>query len=124
MIVDSVLNSFAPAGLTTYVIPDSVTKIGDFAFYYCYELTSVTIPNSVTMIGRNAFAVCGRLASIYCKPTTPPAVATDVNYWSAFDSNASDRTIYVPHNSVEAYKTAPHWSDYADAIVGYNFGEN
>ena len=35
-----------------------------------------------------------------------------------FDNNASDRKIYVPAASVEAYKTADYWSEYADAIVG------
>ena len=38
-----------------------------------------------------------------------------------FENNASGRKIYVSAESVEAYKTAVGWSDYADAIVGYNF---
>ena len=38
-----------------------------------------------------------------------------------FNYNASGRKIYVPMKSVEAYKSATYWSDYADAIVGYNF---
>ena len=38
-----------------------------------------------------------------------------------FYSNASGRKIYVPMESVEAYKNAEGWSDYADAIEGYNF---
>jgi len=39
-----------------YTIPDSVTSIGDSAFFYCYSLASVTIPNSITFIGEDAFA--------------------------------------------------------------------
>ncbi|MFZ0829383.1 MAG: leucine-rich repeat domain-containing protein [Verrucomicrobiia bacterium] len=38
-----------------YAIPNTVTKIGDYAFYNKYVLNSVTIPNSVTSIGENAF---------------------------------------------------------------------
>ena len=38
-----------------------------------------------------------------------------------FDKNASERKIYVPTKSVLKYKTARYWSDYADAIVGYDF---
>jgi hypothetical protein len=38
-----------------------------------------------------------------------------------FDSSASGRTIYVPRNYVSAYKSASGWSDYAWAIVGYDF---
>lgn len=38
-----------------------------------------------------------------------------------FDKSASGRKIYVPHNSVSAYKSAEYWSDYASYIVGYDF---
>ena len=64
LIIDGVLNSFAPAGLTSYTIPDSVTLIGDDVFYSCDSLTSVTIPDSVTSIGANAFRGCTSLTSI------------------------------------------------------------
>ena len=72
LIVDGVLNSFAPAGLTEYTIPDSVTTIGDYAFASCDALTSVTIGNSVTTIGRRAFYKCSALKSV----TIPNSVTT------------------------------------------------
>ena len=59
LIIDGVLNSFAPAGLTEYVIPDSVTSIGGQAFLECSNLKSVTIPNSVTSIREHAFRSSG-----------------------------------------------------------------
>ena len=116
LIVDGKLIAFAPAGLIEYTIPDSVTKIGEIAFYYCTSLTSVTIPDSVTSIGKWAFAVCSSLTSVYCKPTTPPAGGSCMFY-----SNDSGREIYVPAASVEAYKLAEYWSDDASDIVGYEF---
>ena len=49
--------------LTSITIPNSVTSIGDCAFW-CSGLTSITIPNSVTNIGENAFSCCFDLTSI------------------------------------------------------------
>ncbi|MGN1315965.1 MAG: leucine-rich repeat protein [Acutalibacteraceae bacterium] len=49
---------------TEYAFPDSVTSIGDSAFYYCKSLTSITIPNRVTSIGNYAFYYCTSLTSV------------------------------------------------------------
>lgn len=46
------------------VIPDSVEKIDEYAFYLCKKVTSITIPDSVVEIGRNAFAYCESLTEI------------------------------------------------------------
>ena len=103
--------------LTSVNIPDSVTTIGAHAFSLCTSLTSVNIPDSVTTIGYAAFTSCDSLTSVYCKATTPPAL---VGTW-VFDDNGSGRKIYVPRKSVNAYKKAVGWKEYADAIVGYDF---
>ena len=58
--------------LTSIIITDSVTTIGDNAFSYCYGLTSVTISDSVTTIGDYAFSDCESLTSI----TIPNSVTT------------------------------------------------
>ena len=122
LIVNGVLNSFAPAGLTEYTIPDSVTVIGDWAFEDCSSLTSVTIGNSVTEIGYYAFQDCTNLKEVFCKPITPPTGAS----WM-FDTNATDRKIYVPASDddsiINAYKAANGWKDYADYIEEYDFTE-
>ncbi len=107
--------------LTSYTLKENVRFIGDGAFSYCTSLTSVTIPEGVTSIGRDAFYGCSSLTSVYCKPTTPPAWYYEYS-WEAFHYNASGRKIYVPTESVEAYKAADGWSDYADYIEPYNFG--
>ena len=50
--------------MTSLVIPDSVTNIGDYAFSGCRSLTSLVIPDSVTNIGDYAFEGCGSLSSL------------------------------------------------------------
>ena len=55
---------YIPASLKTVILSDSVTSIGNQAFYRCYRLTSATIPDSVTSIGSHAFEGCGGLTSI------------------------------------------------------------
>jgi hypothetical protein len=51
------------AGCKNTIIPNSVTSIGNFAFYDCSSLTSITIPSNVTSIGVDAFA-CSGLTSV------------------------------------------------------------
>ena len=58
-------------------IPDSVTSIGDYAFYNCSGLTSVTIPDSVTSIGYSAFSGCRGLTSV-----TIPDSVTSIGDWA------------------------------------------
>ena len=99
--------------LTSIEIPASVTSIGEAAFYYCSSLESIEIPASVTSIGEAAFLYCTNLASV-----TIYASELSVYGRNAFSENASGRKIYVPKNSVETYKNG--WSNYASDIVGFD----
>ena len=107
--------AFAPAGLKEYTIPEDVTAIDVQAFAWS-SLKKITISESVTSIGNSAFNYATSLSEVYCKSTTPATLGIGV-----FESNATGRKIYVPSESVEAYKAAANWSTYASAIVGYNF---
>lgn len=98
--------------LTSVTIPDSVTEIRIGAFIECTSLTNITIPDSVTLIEDAAFDACTSLVSVTVEATTPPELRED-----AFHSNASGRKIYVPAASVNAYKAAEGWSDYASDIM-------
>ena len=56
-------------GLTSITIPDSVTNIKDNTFFGCTGLTSITIPDSVTNIGGAAFYGCKGLTDVYYSGT-------------------------------------------------------
>lgn len=62
--------------VTNLIIPDSVTEIKPYAFYFCRSLISVSIPNTVTSIGDHAFYVCSNLATI----TIPDMLSSIGNY--------------------------------------------
>jgi len=60
----TILVRYPACKANAYTIPNSVTTIGDNAFYGCPSLTSVTISNSVTTIGYCAFNECSSLTSV------------------------------------------------------------
>ena len=102
--------AFYNNNLTSVTIPNSVTSIGQSAFE-SNQLISVTIPNSVTSIGERAFS-SNQLTSVTIHAVNPPAITTVGNI---FGYNSSLK-IYVPAQSVNAYKTAIGWKSYADKI--------
>ena len=75
---------------TTYSIPNSVTSIGNYAFFRCTSLSSIVIPNSVTSIGEGAFEYCNNLTSIII----PDGVTSIGNY--AFYGCRSLTSIIIP----------------------------
>ena len=62
--------------ITTVVIENGVTSIGEYAFHECRSLTSVIIPNSATSIGKSAFGYCSDLTSV----TIPTSVTSIGEY--------------------------------------------
>ena len=118
-------------GLTSVNIPNSVTSIERYAFADCQSLSSITIPNSVTSIGNNsfsncknlkivtlgsgihtidscAFEKCQNLELVYCHATTPPSC--DISSFK--DSYIEYSKLFVPKESIAAYKNADGWKDF------------
>ena len=82
--------SFRNQNIRSYVIPSSVTSIGDYAFWYCDSLSEIVIPSSVTSIGDHAFSDCYSLSEIVI-PTSVTSIGD-----SAFSSCNSLSEIVIP----------------------------
>ncbi len=65
---------------TSYVIPNSVTRILDFAFNNCSNLTNISIPNSVIFIGKYSFSLCSGLTSV-----SIPNSVTSIGSYAFYD---------------------------------------
>ena len=68
--------------MTSIVIPDGVTSIGEEAFRNCSLLKSITISDSVTSIGADAFDYCSSLVDITFKGTKAQWNAVEKGSWS------------------------------------------
>ena len=88
------------AGCKNTVIPNTVTSIGNFAFYECSSLTSIDIPNSVTAIGHSAFNGCSSLSSIDI-PNSVTAIGGSTFYGTGWYNNQPDGLVYA---GLVAYK--------------------
>ena len=89
----------------------NVTSIGASAFDHNIHMLSVTIGDRITSIGSLAFNYCSSLKSVTCLATTPPTLG-----FNAFVQYGAEFPIYVPAESVDAYKAASGWSAYASRI--------
>jgi hypothetical protein len=104
-------------GLTSVTIPNTVTSIGNYAFSSCTSLTSVTIPNSVTSIGNYAFIACSGLIEIRVKAINPPSI----DY--AFSNMPIATPVHVLCGSETTYQSATHWSDFTNITGDIPFFE-
>ena len=96
--------------LVKVTLPESLITIGAHTFNRCSAVKKFDIPQSVTTIGVNAFTYCTNLSVFICRAITPPTIA------SSFTGSSADLKIYVPDDSVEAYKQASGWNKYAEKI--------
>ena len=143
LVVDNELRAFAPDGLTEYTIPKGINSISYQAFsattgpdkviigndveaiaemaFYGSGVKEIVIKDNVKTIGGDAFGWTN-LETVYCESQIPPTAEFNSTSWDAF-YNTKLKDIYVPSDSVDAYKTASGWKDYADYIRAYDFAK-
>lgn len=98
------------SSMTSLTIGSHPTSIGQGMFQKCTKLTTLVIPSNISSINNFAFDGCSGLRSITVHSTTPPTLGINV-----FE-NTNNCPIYVPPESVDAYKAASNWSNYASRI--------
>lgn len=119
--------------LVSAEIPDSVTSIGDDAFEDSYNLRNVKLSNNITVIKSGSFGGCNSLQRLtipskvteieeYCfsyvigEELTVEAISPPVLQDDGLFLYGGPSCIYVPAESVEAYKSANIWSEHASII--------
>ena len=102
--------------ITEITLPDTVTKIGDFGLSNNYGVTGYTFGTGLTSIGNYVFGTSDNI-TLKCKAVTPPTIngscLFNISYRCGYDYLTA---IYVPPESVNAYKNAAIWRIYADKI--------
>ena len=75
--------------MRSVTIPNSVTNIGRQAFYGCKGLISITIPDSVTTIGEHAFEDCSSLEKVYFNGSAEQWQSIGISYNNSYLTNAT-----------------------------------
>lgn len=111
-------------GLNGYFVINTLNlpnleSVGDYFLWGSYNIVNLEIGDKITSIGNSFLSMdsfsttyWGKLKSVTIKAIIPPTLGTYA-FYGAFATNG---VIYVPSESVEAYKTATNWSAFADKI--------
>lgn len=88
--------------LQTAILGSGLTKLESYTFSNCTSLTGITIPSGISQIGKFSFANCSGLTEMTFEGLNPPTINTGTSL------GLTDYTfpIYVPCQSLDAYKTA------------------
>ena len=126
--------------LTLDKLPDELTEIGNSCFYGCTKLAIRELPSKLTFfgmscfentnisyldvksevliaVGNASFRGCSKLRTLIFRKTTPPTLNGEQAFYNTPIANGTG-FIYVPDESVDAYKSASLWSTFASQIKG------
>lgn len=101
---------FYNSGITGIVSLGSLADTRPQSFYGCTSLQFAILPSTITTLSQWVFRGCTSLKRVTCHATTPPS------FDRAFIDCTSLSAIYVPKESVSAYRAASGWSSYASII--------
>lgn len=142
-ITDIGYGTFSKTGISSFIFPKNVTVVPGNTFSSCGNIVEMEFPEGIVEVGKQTFFSCGKLEKIVlpstleripgyfcaegcdnlttveCKAVVPPE---KLNYDNIFGYDTPPNLkIYVPTESVDAYKAASGWSVYSDIIYGKDF---
>ena len=109
-------DAFDECAVVSVEIPNSVTHIGNAAFYSCETLASVSIGSGVTHIGDLVFSDCDSLKTIYCHAIFPPYVDERTFFDDERETNRYNVTLYVPDEAWIDYKVHDIWGEFENIV--------
>ena len=77
--------------ITAVSLPENLTTVGSYAFWFCQSITEVTVPDSVTSLGNHAFASCYALRSVELSDSL-----TDIGTWT-FSYDHALESVSIPN---------------------------
>lgn len=81
--------------LKSITLSENITELGGNCFYGCSSLESVTLPDGITSLGRSCFKGCSSLESI----TLPESITSLSNY--CFEGCSSLTSITLPNSIID-----------------------
>lgn len=109
---------FNGAGITEVLSLGHLTVLPWAIFANCINLTKVILPEKMTTLNGGAFEGATKLETLVLYSTIPPTFGRAGFGTTAIAKGAG--FIYVPDGSIEAYKTAAEWNNYAAQIKGHS----
>lgn len=100
--------------LTEMIVPEGVTSTGQQWIWDSYQVALIDLPSTITTLtgyGIQPYRSTQVDFNVICRAINPPTLGS-----SAYLTKLVK--VYVPDNSVDAYKAANKWSDFATKIVG------
>ena len=105
------VRAFYNSSITETIVPNGVTKLSTECLRLCSSLKTLVLPASLTAIDNYALYQISAMKDVLIYATTPPAM----NGTNGFPNGLT--AIHVPAPSVNTYKSASWWSNYAAKIV-------